>query len=287
MRQRRALVNPSHEELSIIRQCALLGIHRSGYYYKPRAESALNLELMRLMDEHYLDHPYKGAERMYIWLTLDKSYKVSRNRVFRLYYKVMGLRSILPSPNTSKPSKGEEHRIFPYLLRGLVVNRANQVWAIDITYIPMNGGFLYLVAIIDLYSRFVIGWSVSNTMTAQWCQETLESAIAKWGKPEIFNSDQGSQFTSKLFVDFVLEQEIRFSMDGKGRCIDNIFIERLWWSVKYEDVYIKNYEDGWALEDGLDAYFDKYNHRRRHSSIEHQFPYQCYQASIEQQAAKE
>lgn len=280
------MIISSHKKLSIVEQCALLDIHRSTYYYKPRGESALNLELMRLMDEHYIDHPYKGAERMYIWLRMDKEYKVSRNRINRLYYEVMGLRSILPGPNTSKPGKGEGHQIFPYLLRGLEIISANQVWAIDISYIPMNGGFLYLVAIIDIYSRFVVGWSISNTMTAQWCQETLADAIQQWGKPDILNSDQGSQFTSLVFVEYVLEQKLRFSMDGKGRCIDNIFIERLWWSVKYEDVYIKNYENGWDLEDGLKAYFQKYNRHRRHSKIEHQYPYERYIKSIEKQHIK-
>lgn len=286
LKQRRKLIQTNHNKLSIVQQCSLLNIHRSGYYYKPRGESALNLELMRLMDEHYIKHPYKGAERMYIWLMMDLGYEISRNRVSRLYYEVMGLCSILPGPATSKPGKGAGHQIFPYLLRGLAIIRANQVWAIDISYIPMNGGFLYLVAIIDIYSRFVVGWSISNTMTAQWCQETLADAIGKWGTPEILNSDQGSQFTSTLFVEYVLAQKVRFSMDGKGRCIDNIFIERLWWSVKYEDVYIKHYENGWALEDGLKAYFVKYNQRRRHSKIEQQYPYQRYITSMEEQSAK-
>lgn len=283
MKQLRELIEKGHARLSIVQQCKLLNIHRSGYYYKPRTESVLNLELMRLMDEHYIDHPYKGAARMHIWLTMDMGYEVSRNRINRLYYEVMGLRSILPGPNTSKPGKGERHQIFPYLLRGLEINRANHVWAIDISYIPMKGGFLYLVAIIDIYSRFVVAWSISNTMTAQWCQETLADAIEKWNKPSILNSDQGSQFTSLVFVEYVKGEKIRFSMDGKGRCIDNVFIERLWWSVKYEDVYIKNYEDGWALEDGLETYFEKYNRNRRHSKIENQYPYDRYMSSIEVQ----
>lgn len=280
------MIERDHEKLSIVQQCTLLKIHRSSYYYVPRGESELNLELMSLMDAHYIKHPYKGAERMYIWLTLDLGYKVSRNRVSRLYYDVMGLSSILPGPHTSKPGKGEGHQIFPYLLRDLAIIQSNQVWAIDISYIPMKNGFLYLVAIIDIYSRFVVSWSISNTMSAQWCQETLEEGIQKWGKPQILNSDQGSQFTSSIFVEYVLDQKIQFSMDGKGRCIDNIFIERLWWSVKYEDVYIKNYENGWDLEDGLMAYFTKYNRRRRHSKIEHQYPYDRYIESMERQTAK-
>lgn len=228
------------------------------------------------MDIHYLSHPYKGAERMHTWLTMDMGYEVSRNRVSRLYYKVLGLRSILPGPSTSKPGKGKGHQVFPYLLRGLKVIRPNQVWAIDITYIPIKGGFLYLVAIIDVYSRYVVAWSVSNTMTAKWCAETVREAVGQHGQPEILNSDQGSQFTSKEFVDCVLGFGIRLSMDGKGRCIDNVFIERLWWSVKYEDVYIKSYEDGWGLEDGLEDYFRFYNHERRHQSIENNRPAELF-----------
>lgn len=265
--QKRKMVDKSHEKLSVARQCEILDIHRSGLYYEPVGESPLNLELMRLIDEHYLEHPYKGAERMHTWLTMDMGYGVSRNRVNRLYYNVMGLRSVLPGPSTSKTGKGAGHRVFPYLLRGLEITHPNQVWAVDITYIPMAGGFLYLVAIIDLYSRFVVGWSVSNTMDADWCVGVLVEAVGEYGAPDILNSDQGSQFTSTVFTESVLDKGIRFSMDGKGRCIDNVFIERLWWSVKYEDVYIKDYRDGWELEGGLAAYFEKYNFRRRHQSI--------------------
>ena len=266
------MVDRHHEKLSLVRQCGILGIHRSGIYYTPKGDSAFNLELMRLMDEHYLEHPYKGAERMHTWLTMDMDKKVSRNRINRLYYKVMGLRSILPGPSTSKPGKGKEHQVYPYLLRGLEVSHSNHVWATDITYVPMNGGFLYLVAIIDLYSRFVVGWSASNTMDAEWCKAVLEDAVDKYGSPEILNSDQGSQFTSNTFTEAVTGFGIKMSMDGKGRCIDNVFIERLWWSVKYEDVYIKEYRNGWELEDGLSAYFEKYNRDRRHQSIENEHP---------------
>lgn len=272
LRQKRKMVNHSHSQLSIAGQCKLLGIHRSGLYYRPRGESELNLELMRMMDEHYLDHPYKGAERMHTWLNLDKGMNVSRNRVNRLYYKVMGLRSVLPGPSTSKPSKGKGHQIYPYLLSGLKIDNPNQVWATDITYIPMNSGFLYLVAIIDLYSRFVISWSISNTMDAQWCSEILKEGVAKYGSPQILNSDQGSQFTSDIYTECVKDLGIKMSMDGKGRCIDNVFIERLWWSVKYEDIYIKEYKNGWELEDGLNAYFEKYNRFRRHQAINNEYP---------------
>lgn len=270
--QKRKMVGREHPELSLVRQCGILGIHRSGIYYEPRGESELNLELLRLMGEHYLAHPYKGAERMHTRLTMDMGKEVSRNRVNRLYYNILGFRSILPSPSTSKPGKGKGHRIYPYLLRGLDIVRPNQVWTTDITYIPMNGGFLYLVAIIDSYSRFVVGWSVSNTMDAEWCGSVLKGAVEEYGNPEILNSDQGSQFTSNTFTESVADFGIRMSMDGKGRCIDNVFIERLWWSVKYEDVYIREYRNGWELEDGLVAYFDKYNYHRRHQSLNNEHP---------------
>ncbi|MCP4437557.1 MAG: IS3 family transposase [Aureispira sp.] len=238
MSEKRYHVDKSHPELSVREQCKILNINRSSLYYEVKGESSLNLELMRLMDEHYLEHPYKGGKRMHVWLTKDKDYQVNLKRVRRLYTKVMGLRSILPSPNTSRPSKDKDRQVFPYLLRDLKIEQANQVWATDITYIPIQGGFMYLTAIIDLYSRFVVGWSLSNSMDAYWCKELLNQAVEKYGKPAILNTDQGSQYTSNLYVDAVKAHGIRLSMDGKGRCIDNVFIERLWWSVKYEDAYI-------------------------------------------------
>ena len=225
--EKRYHIDKKHSKLSVRKQCKILNINRSSYYYEAKRESSLNLELMRLMDEHYLKHPYKGAKRMHIWLTKDLGYKVNLKRVRRLYTTVMGLQSILPSPNTSKPSKDRDRQVFSYLLRGLKVERANQVWATDITYIPIQGGFLYLTAIIDLYSRYVVGWSLSNSMDAYWCKELLNQAVEQYGRPEILNTDQGSQYTSKLFVDTVQSHNIRLSMHGKGRCIDNVFIERL------------------------------------------------------------
>ena len=191
---------------------------------------------MRLMDQHYLDHPFKGARRMYVWLTRDKGYKVSKNRIERLYYKVMGLRAVMPGKHTSR--KHKSHKTYPYLLRNLGIDRPNKVWATDITYIPMEKGYMYMVAIIDLYSRYVVNWSVSNSMDAEWCQQVLQEAIERHGHPEIINTDQGSQFTSEIFAGYVLKQGIRLSMDGKGRAIDNAFIERLWRSVKYEKIYL-------------------------------------------------
>jgi len=273
------MIEYPHDYLSISRQCELLGLGRSSYYYQPKPETSLNLELMRLMDEHYLDHPYKGARRMYIWLTKDKGYQVSLNRIQRLYYKVMGLRSVLPGPHTSKPGKG--HKIYPYLLRGLKIERPNQVWATDITYIPMIRGYLYLVAIIDLYSRFVVGWSLSNTMESDWCRQTLEDAVGVHGKPDILNTDQGSQFTSNIYSDYVVSQlKIKLSMDGKGRATDNAFIERLWRSIKYEKIYLNPVSDGLLLYKMVQEYFLYYNFSRRHQSIEDQFPYEFYNPSL-------
>jgi putative transposase len=217
---RRKLVDRQHPELSIVQQCLLLSIHRSGLYYQPKEESSLNEELMRLMDAHYLEHPYKGAPRMHTWLTKDMGYQVSKNRVSRLYYRVMGLRAIMPGPHTSK--RGKNHAVYPYLLRDLPITHANQVWATDITYIPMAKGFMYLVAVIDLHSRMILGWSLSNTMEAEWCVEVVKEAIERYGKPEIFNTDQGAQFTSQTFSQYITAQGIKLSMDGKGRATDNV-----------------------------------------------------------------
>jgi len=268
------MISKDHTDLSIVKQSRLLQLHRSGFYYKPKGESELNLELMRLMDEHYADHYFKGAKRMHTWLTMDKGYKVNQKRIDRLYYRVMGLRAIMPGKHTSRRNKA--HKVYPYLLRNLKVERPNQVWATDITYIPMRKGFMYLVAIIDLHSRFVLNWSVSNTMDAQWCKETLEEAIAVHGKPEIVNTDQGSQFTSEVFTHLVLSNDIKLSMDGKGRAIDNVFIERLWRSVKYESIYLNPPDTGIDLYRQLNKYFDYYNNRRRHQGIDNQIPFKRY-----------
>jgi len=276
---KRSMIEYPHKYLSISRQCDLLGLARSSYYYEPKEESALNLELMRLIDEHYLDHPYKGSRRMYVWLTKDKGYDISKNRIDRLYYKVMGLHSVLPRTHTSKPGKG--HKIYPYLLRELKISYPNQVWATDITYIPMLRGYLYLIAIIDLYSRFVVGWSLSNTMEADWCRQALENAVLVHGKPEILNTDQGSQFTSNIYSEFVVnELKIKLSMDGKGRATDNAFIERLWRSIKYEKIYLNPVSDGILLYKMIQEYFLYYNFSRRHQSIEDKFPYEFYNPDL-------
>ena len=270
------MIRKGHPKLSVLRQCKLLQIHRSGLYYKPRGESALNLELMRLMDEHYLEHPYKGARRMHIWLTEDKGYKVSANGIERLYYKVMGLRSVMPGRHTTKRNK--EHKVYPYLLRNLKIERPNQVWSTDVTYIPMANGFMYLTAIIDVYSRYIVGWSLSNSMDAEWCTATLKEAVRQHGEPEIVNTDQGSQYTSDSFSGYVTDKEnrMRLSMDSKGRATDNAYIESLWKSVKYEKVYLSPPEDGIDLFEMLKEYFTNYNESRRHSGIDHKRPRDMY-----------
>lgn len=271
--QRRAIVNKAHKNLSIKTQCSLLSIYRSGFYYRPAQESALNLELMRLIDVKYHKQPFRGVPSMTKWLKLDKGYHVNEKRIARLY-RLMDIHALVPGPHTSKSNK--EHKKYPYLLRNLKIERSNQVWGIDITFLPVKKGFMYLVAIIDLYSRCVVGWSLSNTMEAEWCKETLEEAIKLHGKPEIVNSDQGSQFTSDVFTLCLIKNDIKISMDGKGRATDNIFIERLWRSLKYEDIYLNCYETGSELFNGLKKYFDFYNHQRRHSSINDNFPAKYY-----------
>jgi putative transposase len=272
--QRRAAVKRSNR-LSMARQCEL-SIHRSGLYYAPKSESELNLQLMQLIDQQFMLRPYYGVPRMTKWLKLDKGFKINHKRIERLY-RIMGLQALGPKPNTSRP--GKHHKRFPYLIKNLKITRSNQVWAMDITYIPVQNGYLYLCAIIDLQSRYVVNWSLSNTMSSSWCTKTLEQAIDQFGTPEIVNTDQGSQFTSEEFTEYVLNKGIRLSMDGKGRAIDNIFIERLWRSVKYEHVYLKPSEDGIECYNGLQEYFEFYNHHRRHQSLNDQTPKTVYRNS--------
>lgn len=252
---------------NVSRQCRWLGIHRSGLYYKPRMEKEENLLLMRLLDEKYLKTPFYGQRKLTCWLR-EKGFTVNGKRVKRLM-ELMGWQTLYRKPNTSW--KNKEHKVYPYLLRDLTITHANQVWAIDITYIPMRKGFMYLCAIIDLHTRYVVNWSISNTMTAQWCRSIVEEAIAQHGKPLIINSDQGSQFTSEEYTSLFNDQ-MKISMDGKGRAIDNIFIERLWKSVKYECVYLHAFDDGVQLYEGLSNYFSFYNHERIHQSLGYQTP---------------
>lgn len=277
------MISKGHSKLSAVKQCELLGIHRSGIYYKPQEESKLNLELMRLIDEHYLEHPYKGAQQMYSWLKHDMKYNINHKRIERLYYKVMCLRSLLPGKHTSKRNK--KHDIYPYLLRDKKIEHRNQVWQTDISYIPMAEGFMYLSAIIDVHTRYVVQWSVSNTMESEWVSECMQEAFEVHGRPEIVNTDQGVQYTSKAFTDTVLaDKKTKLSMDGKGRATDNAFIERLWRSVKYEKIYLNPPTDGVDLYNKLSEYFDYYNNHRRHSSIDNKRPNDLYNQRLKEAA---
>ncbi len=266
------MIEKEHSRLSLVEQCHLLGMHRSGLYYTPCAQSEENLIIMRLLDEQYFKTPFYGIRRLTAWLQ-DQGYAVNRKRVARLI-SIMGWKTLFRGRNTSKPGKG--HKIYPYLLKGLRIDRPNQVWATDITYIPMKKGFMYLCAIIDLHTRYVVNWSIGNTMTAEWCREVLEQAITMHGKPEIFNSDQGSQFTSEEFTQHLKKHEVQISMDGKGRAIDNFFIERLWRSVKYEHVYLHSPADGVALYEEPSNYFTFYNRERLHQSLGYLAPEVLY-----------
>ncbi len=276
VKERRAIVDKANNQISISRQCNLLDIYKSGYYYEPSRDSELNLKLMQLIDKQYMKYPFMGVPSMTQWIKLDIGLKINKKRVERLY-KLMGIHAIVPGPHTSKSCK--EHKKYPYLLRDVKIKEKNQVWAIDITYVPVKSGYMYLIAIIDLYSRYVVGWSLSNTMEAQWCVETVKEAIKKHGKPEIINTDQGSQFTGELYISYLKDQKIQISMDGKGRAIDNIFIERLWRSVKYEDIYLNCYETSLELYQGLKQYFVFYNCKRRHSSLNYRKPKDVYIAA--------
>lgn len=255
------------------KQCELLSICRSALYYKPIGETAYNLELMRLMDEHYLKHPSAGVITMQDYLrSLDHWVNIKR---IRRLLRLMGIMAIYPKRNLSK--LGFKQYVHPYLLKGLTIDRPNQVWAIDITYIPMKGGFMYLTVILDVYSRFVVGWGISNTLEAAASLEVLKTAIQQYGKPEIINSDQGSQFTCKEWIDFLTEQSIKISMDGKGRALDNIYIERFFRTLKHEHVYLNPAKDGLELYTGLDEYFYYYNNQRTHQGINRRVPVTLYQ----------
>lgn len=258
-------------EISIYRQCELMGLSRSGYYYQPQGESPLNLNLMNLIDEQYTKMPFYGVEKMTAWL-IRGGFIVNSKRVRRLM-RLMGIEAIYPKRNLSIASA--EHKKYPYLLRDVLVERPDQVWSTDITYIRMQEGFLYLVAIIDWYSRYVLAWKLSNTLDTEFCLDALEGALAI-SQPEIFNSDQGSQFTSKEFTERLLRSGIRISMDGRGRVFDNIFIERLWRSVKYEEVYVHSYESVRDAYDKLSRYFQLYNRERLHESLGYLTPHEVY-----------
>jgi len=252
---------------SLRTQCEIFGINRSGLYYKPLPVSDETLKIMRLLDEEHTKHPFYGVKKMTKFLR-EKGYKIGKDKV-RTLLRSMGLEAIYPKPNTSIPNK--QHKIYPYLLKDIEITRPNQVWSADITYIRLNEGFVYLVAIIDWYSRYVLSWQLSNSLEAAFCVDALEEALKK-GKPEIFNTDQGCQFTSTAFTDVLEKEKISISMDAKGKVFDNIFTERLWRTVKYEDIYIKGYQSIPEVQLGLAEYFDFYNNERYHQSLDYQTP---------------
>jgi len=258
--------------MSFRKQCELLDISRSGLYYEPKGESEYNLKLMNMIDKEYTDHPNMGVPSMTAYLR-NMGKKCGPKRVRRLM-RLMGLEAIYPKPRTSIPNK--QHKVYPYLLKDVELVRPNQVWSTDITYIRLKHGFAYLVAIMDWYSRKVLSWQLSNTMDVGFCCEALEEALLFYGTPEVFNSDQGSQFTSGEFIGLLKGKGITISMTGKGRALDNVFIERLWWTVKYNDVYIKGYETVPEARAGLKKYFEYYNERRSHSSLGAKYPDMVY-----------
>jgi putative transposase len=266
---------PDHPHLSVVQQCQLLGIARSSYYYQPQSVSQEELTLLRLLDQQYLETPFYGSRRMMLALR-EKGYSVNRKRVQRLM-RQLGIEAIYPKPRLSQAAR--EHQVYPYLLRNLAITKANQVWCTDITYLPVLKGHFYLVAIMDWFSRQVLSWQVSNTLEVSFCIDALQAAIARYGVPEIFNSDQGSQFTSNGFTGCLKSYGIEISMDGRGRCHDNIFIERLWRSVKYELIYLKAFEDGIHLNQEMRKWFDWYNQERPHQALGYKTPEAVYQES--------
>jgi putative transposase len=274
---REAMLERDHARLSIRRQCVLLGLARSGVYrHGQAANDDDDLAVMRRLDELFLAHPFLGSRRMAAMLRAEGR-PINRKRVQRLM-RLMGIVALGPKPRTSRPAPG--HKIYPYLLRDIVIDRANQVWAADITYLPMQRGFLYLVAIIDWVSRAVLAWRLSNTMDVSFCLDALDEAFARFGKPEIFNSDQGSQFTSTVFTGRLEAAGIRISMDGRGRWLDNVFVERLWRSLKYEEVHLKAYADGGEARAGLSACVSFYNTRRPHQALGNQAPMTVWRAGV-------
>lgn len=273
MTEARKWIDFENTELSVREQCRLLGIHRSNIYFEPQPETEENLQFMRLMDEEHLRHPARGSRQMIDFLE-DQGFIVNRKRVQRLMRK-MGVEGMSPRRRTTLRNAG--HQVYPYLLRDLRIERPNQVWCSDITYIPMRHGFMYLVAVLDWYSRHVLSWRLSNSMDADFCVEALDEAL-QLTTPEIFNTDQGSQFTGREHTEKLTSHGVAISMDGKGRAIDNVMIERLWRTVKYEDIYLKEYATGTDLHKGLSSYFDFYTRERKHSSLDHQTPAEVYRS---------
>jgi putative transposase len=280
--QKRALIEPAHPQLSIRRQCALLGLARSTLYDQPLGEHAENLLLMRVLDEQYTATPFYGIRRMTAWLR-QRGYAVNPKRVARLM-RQMGLHAIYPKPRLSQPAAG--HTLYPYLLRGVTVDRVNHVWSADITYIRLQSGFVYLVAVIDWFSRYVLSWAVSITMDVLFCLEALEQALSR-GRPEVFNTDHGAQFTSQEFTAQLQKGGVRISMDGRGRALDNVFIERLWRSVKQEEVYLRDYQSVWDARHSLAQYFGFYNEERLHQALGYRTPATVYRKLRESSSTDE
>jgi putative transposase len=271
VKAKRGLIEPEHPQLSIRRQCAWLELGRSSLYSQPREASTETLQLMRLLDEQYTATPCYGVRRMTAWLR-GQGYTVNPKRVGRLMQQ-LGLEAIYPKPRLSQPAEG--HEIYPYLLRGVTIGGVNQVWSADITYIRLQSGFVYLVAVMDWFSRYVLSWSVSITMDVSFCVEALEQAL-RHGQPAIFNTDQGAQFTSRAFTERLQKGGIAISMDGRGRALDNVFVERLWRTVKYEEVYLRDYHSVWDARQGLTDYFAFYNQARLHQALGYRTPAAVY-----------
>jgi putative transposase len=268
---KRGLIEPEHPRISIARQCELVGLSRSSFYYEAQGERAENLQLMRLLDEQYTRTPFYGIRRMTVWLR-QQGYAVNPKRVARLL-RTMGLETIYPKPRLSQPHP--ERHIYPYLLRGVPITRVNQVWSTDITYIRLQAGFVYLVAVMDWFSRYVLSWAVSSTMDVAFCLEALDHALSR-SQPEIFNTDQGAQFTSTDFTRRLETAGVKISMDGRGRALDNVFVERLWRTVKYEEVYLKDYRTPREATQGLAQFFQGYNAERPHQALGYHTPAAVY-----------
>jgi putative transposase len=270
------MIDPEQPELSVRRQCELLRVSRSGLYYEPVPTSPEELALMRRIDELHLKYPFYGSRKLSDVLRKEGR-EANRKRIQRLM-RLMGIEAMVPKPRTSEPHP--EHVVYPYLLRGLTISRVNHVWATDITYIPMKAGFLYLVAIMDWYSRRVLSWRLSNTLDSSFCVDALEEALARFGPPELFNTDQGAQFTADAFTKPLRDRSIAISMDGKGRCLDNVFVERLWRSLKYEEVYLHAYDNGVEARAGIGRYLDFYNDERPHQALGYQTPAAFYRGLV-------
>ena len=269
-------MEPAHASISLRRQCDLLDLPRSTAYYAPIPESQENLDLMKEIDAIYLDNTSYGSRSIASSL-VSSGWEVNRKRVQRLM-RLMNIAGVTPKRNTSKPAPG--HRVFPYLLRNVAISHPDQVWSTDITYVPLRNGFVYLTAVMDWYSRYVLSWKLSNRLEGSFCVEALDEAL-KRGKPEVFNTDQGSQFTSAVFVNRLLDRAVAVSMDGRGRALDNVFIERLWRSVKYQEIYLRDYSTAADVEEGLKLYFEKYNHERPHQSLDNLTPAKVYEWGAE------